>query len=85
MEMSPSIERVILDNPVDSKIWEAVRAQGILTMQEDAMIKSFNKLVPFSEVLALGSLMSEDEVAAPPVAPEPVITQTPLTETQSTI
>ena len=74
MEMSPSIERVILDNPVDSKLWEAARAQGVLTMQEDAMIKAFNKQIPFSEVLALGSMMLDDE-AAPQVAPEPVTTE----------
>lgn len=77
MEMSPPIERVILDNPIDSKLWEVARAQGILTMQEDAMMKAFDKQIPFSEVLALGSLTLDEEESAPQVAPESVTTQKP--------
>ncbi len=84
LEMSPSIERIVLDNPVDSKIWAAARAQGMLTMQEDAMIKSFDKKIPFSEVNGLSTLLlagdEEEPVAAPStespkeVSPEPEIT-----------
>lgn len=75
MEMSPAIERVILENPIDSKLWEAARAQGVLTMQEDAMMKAFDKQIPFSEVLALGGLMLDEEESVPQVALEPVTTQ----------
>jgi type II secretory ATPase GspE/PulE/Tfp pilus assembly ATPase PilB-like protein len=52
LEMSSEIEKIVLDNPVDSRIWAAARAQGMLTMQEDAMLKAFDKRIPFSEVLA---------------------------------
>jgi type IV pilus assembly protein PilB len=57
LEMSSEIERIILDNPVDSKIWAAARKQGMLTMREDAIMKAFDKRTPFSEVNTLSSLM----------------------------
>ena len=57
LEMSSDIERIVLENPVDSKIWTVARAGGMLTMQEDAMIKAFDKHVPFSEVNGLSTLM----------------------------
>ena len=57
LEMSSDIERTILDNPVDSKIWAEARAQGMLTMQEDAMMKAFDKRIPFSEVNGLSTLL----------------------------
>src|SRR3989338_5004989 len=41
LEMSSEIERSVLDNPVDSKLWAAARNSGMLTMQEDAMMKAF--------------------------------------------
>ena len=37
MEMTSQIERIVLENPIESKLWEAARAQGMLTMREDAM------------------------------------------------
>ncbi|QQG38219.1 MAG: type II/IV secretion system protein [Candidatus Kaiserbacteria bacterium] len=62
LEMSSEIEKIVLDNPVESKLWSAARSQGMLTMQEDAMLKAFNKQIPFSEVHALSSLLlSGDE------------------------
>lgn len=57
MEMSPQIERIVLENPVDSKLWDAARAQGMLTMREDAIMKAFNKKIPFSEINTLSSAM----------------------------
>jgi type IV pilus assembly protein PilB len=62
LEMSSEIERIVLSNPVDSKLWAAARAQGMLTMREDAIIKAFNKKVPYSEINNLsGLLLSGDE------------------------
>jgi type IV pilus assembly protein PilB len=57
LEMSSDIERIILDNPIDSKLWTAARNQGMLTMREDAMIKAFNKKIPYSEVNNLSGMM----------------------------
>jgi len=76
MEMSESIEKIILENPVDSQIWKAAREQGMLTMREDAMLKSFAKLIPYSEVETLSSVLSltdqaeEEDTAAREVAPD---------------
>jgi len=61
LEMSNDLERIVLTSPVDSKLWAAARAQGMLTMQEDAMIKAFAKRIPFSEVSTLSSIMLADE------------------------
>jgi type IV pilus assembly protein PilB len=70
LEMSPSVEKIILDNPVESKLWAAARAEGMLTMREDAMMKVFDKKIPFSEVNTLSSIMlmgdEEDTVAVQP-------------------
>lgn len=62
LEMNPDLERVILKDPVDSELWRVARAQGMLTMREDAMMKSFAKQVPYSEIDTLsGLLQAEDE------------------------
>lgn len=64
LEMSSEIERIVLENPVDSKIWAAARKQGMLTMREDALMKAFDKKIPFSEVETLATLLlSGDEEA----------------------
>ncbi len=71
LEMSRDIERIILDNPVESRIWQAAREEGMLTMREDALMKAFNKLIPYSEVNTLSALLlGEDESAAAPVTKE---------------
>jgi type IV pilus assembly protein PilB len=81
LEMSSEIERIILDNPVDSKIWAAARKQGMLTMREDAMMKAFEKRTPFSEVNTLSSLMlAGDEEEAKTI---PVVEAETVTEPQS--
>lgn len=49
-EMSKEIESVILKSPVESDIFKAVRAKGMLTMRGDAMLKAFRREVPFSEI-----------------------------------
>ncbi len=58
LEMSRDIERIILDNPVESRLWDTARRSGMLTMREDALMKAFGKLVPYSEVNTLSSLLS---------------------------
>ena len=60
LEMSRDIERIILDNPVESRLWEAARQDGMLTMREDALVKAFNKLIPYSEVNSLSALLLGD-------------------------
>lgn len=64
LEMSTELEHIILENPVDSKLWEAARKQGMLTMQEDAMLKAFKKVTPFSEVNTLSSMLLAGDATA---------------------
>jgi type IV pilus assembly protein PilB len=44
------MQEVILKNPVNSAIYKAARSKGMLIMREDAMIKSVQGLIPFTEV-----------------------------------
>ena len=68
MEMTTNIEQIILDNPVENKLWAAARAQGMLTMREDAIMKAFDKKIPFSEVNNLSNiLLSDPETLVAPV------------------
>ena len=64
LEMSPELEKVILENPVESRLWKVVREAGMLTMQEDAMLKAFAKQIPFSEINTLSSLLLSEEEEA---------------------
>lgn len=49
-KMDKEIENVILKSPTELEISKILRKKGMLTMKEDAMIKAFNKIIPFEEV-----------------------------------
>ena len=51
--MDKEIEQAILNNPTETEITRILRAKGTLTLKEDAMVKAFNKLIPFEEVTKL--------------------------------
>lgn len=61
LEMNKEIEEVILKNPSDIEIRKIARAKGMLTMKEDAIIKAFKKIIPFSEINTLGGEMLTSE------------------------
>jgi len=44
------IEKIILTEPTEIRLWEAARKKGMLSMKEDAIMKSMDKIVPFREV-----------------------------------
>jgi type IV pilus assembly protein PilB len=72
--MSPELERSILARESEDEMFKIVRSQGMLTMKEDAIIKSAQGVVPFEEVNTLGGEfeLPESEAASGPVAePEP--------------
>jgi type IV pilus assembly protein PilB len=48
--MSKEIEQAILKSPTETEIMKIARSKGMITMKEDAMIKAFQKIVPFEEV-----------------------------------
>ncbi|PIP86706.1 hypothetical protein COV42_02590 [Candidatus Campbellbacteria bacterium CG11_big_fil_rev_8_21_14_0_20_44_21] len=53
LKMTRGLERTILQNPTEQEIVKEARKQGMLSMLEDAIIKSSQKLVPFEEVNTL--------------------------------
>ena len=57
-------------------------AQGRLTMQEDAMMKAFDKHIPFSEVDTLSTLLlaGDDIAEAPAVQEVPPVDEKESTE-----
>jgi len=50
METNKEIEEVILKNPTEQEIWKIARANGMLTMKEDAILKAMKRIIPFEEV-----------------------------------
>ncbi len=58
-KMNKEIEKLILNNPTEVAIFESLRKKGMLTMKEDAIVKTLNKQIPFGEVDGLG-MMEED-------------------------
>ncbi|MBU0860261.1 MAG: Flp pilus assembly complex ATPase component TadA, partial [Alphaproteobacteria bacterium] len=54
LKMNDELERVVLNEPVEEKVYAAARAQGMLTMREDAIIKALAGEIPFEEVNTLG-------------------------------
>ncbi len=54
LRVDDDLEQVILNDPVEDKVFTAARAKGMLTMKEDAIIKALEGTVPFEEVNTLG-------------------------------
>jgi len=50
LSMDNELERLILNRPGESEIYKYARSKGFISMKEDAMIKSFQGLVPFEEI-----------------------------------
>ena len=55
LKMTRDLEKIILNDPTEQSIISEGRKQGMLTMLEDAIVKSSQRLVPFSEVNTLRS------------------------------
>jgi type IV pilus assembly protein PilB len=66
MTMTPQMEKIILKNHNEMEMWEEGRTQGMLTMQEDAMLKAFDRKIPYEEVQALSALMLAGETDLEP-------------------
>ena len=67
LRVSDELEHVILTEPVEEKVYAAARAQGMLTMREDAIMKALAGQIPFEEVQTLGGELLEDEEAREPI------------------
>ena len=76
-ETSPELEQIILHTPTDDKLRDLVQKQGMITMKQDAIIKAFNKQIPFQEVHVLGgALQGEDVTKEDEVTPTTTDTNT---------
>lgn len=64
MPMSEQLEQAILSDATEQQIWDIMRKKGMLTMKEDAIIKAFNKEIPFEEVNTLGGELTQVEEKA---------------------
>jgi len=49
-KIDKEMQAVILKNPTNGAIYQAARKKGMLTMREDAMLKSLDGIIPFTEV-----------------------------------
>ena len=73
-DMNVEIEKAILANAGEDEMYKIARKSGMLTMKEDAIIKSANGIIPFEEVNTLGGQfelpdeLPEIDAAAKPVA-----------------
>ncbi len=47
------IEKIILAEPTEVRLWESTRKKGMISMKEDAILKSMDKIVPFQEINTL--------------------------------
>lgn len=52
-EVGKEMEELILKEPTEPAIYKLARSQGMLTMKEDALQKSFQGLIPFEEIASL--------------------------------
>lgn len=52
-KVNKEMQSVILNNPVESEIYKVARANGMITMREDAIIKSIKGDIPFQEIYNL--------------------------------
>lgn len=66
MEMTPELEKAILDHKPEDELYAIARRNGMLTMKEHAIIRSVQGEVPFEEVNTLGGNfdMIEEDIEA---------------------
>lgn len=53
LEMDDDIRSVVLKNPTEQDIWKYARSKGMLTMKDDALMKVFDRVIPFEEYNSL--------------------------------
>ncbi len=53
LSMDKDLEQVILKGATELDIAKVARSKGMLSMKEDAIVKAFNRLIPFEEVNTL--------------------------------
>jgi len=49
LEVDKGMEQIILKTPTEQEISKYARSKGMLTMKEDALLKAFDRIIPFEE------------------------------------
>ncbi len=60
-KVTKEIQSIILTNPTEDAIYKAVRAKGMITMKEDALLKSIQGIIPRAEVYNFSSDLDAEE------------------------
>lgn len=63
LPMNSELEHQVLTDPTEEKVRTIARKHGMLTMKEDALLKSFEGVVPFTEVNKLGGMLLAESIA----------------------
>ncbi len=61
LTITDTLERAILENPVEEMIYQAARKEGMFTMREDAIVRALAGEIPFEEVNTLGGDLFPEE------------------------
>lgn len=64
LKMNKDLEQVVLSEPNEEKISVVARANGMLTMREDAIMKALTGAIPFEEINTLGGELFPDTESA---------------------
>ena len=62
LPMTAELEHQILTDPTEEKIKKIARSSGMLSMKEDALLKSFTGKIPFTEANKLGGALLAEKV-----------------------
>lgn len=69
LAIDEKIQALIMNDGTEEEMYTAARKKGFITMQEDAIIKALNHLIPYEEVGTFGlSLALTDQEATEPIA-----------------
>ncbi|MDO8729304.1 MAG: GspE/PulE family protein [bacterium] len=53
LEMDKDIEKALLKDPTEPALYAVARSKGMLSMKEDAILKAFQRIIPFEEINTL--------------------------------
>lgn len=61
LEINDEIQDLILHNASEDQIYQVARQHGFMSMQEDAIIKALNHVIPYEEMSAFGTKIGLEE------------------------
>lgn len=72
LEITPTIQDLILKSGSEDEVYQVARRHGFMSMKEDAIVKALEGLIPYEEVSIFGTKVEEEEeLPAPQPAPPP--------------